>query len=57
MNELIDEKKLREKLKWIIHPFKHSGSVPSDLIDKIVAAMKECEVAEVEAVVEEPATE
>lgn len=43
---MINEKKLREKLKWLIHPFRHSGSVPADLVDKIVTAVQECEVAE-----------
>ena len=44
---MIDEKKLREKLKWVIYPFKNSGSVPRDLIDQIINAVNDCEIVEV----------
>jgi len=43
---MIDEIKLREKLKWLIRPFKNSGGVPADLTDQIVETVKECEVQE-----------
>ena len=48
-----NEKKLREKLKWIIHPFKNSFNVPENLVDKIIEAVKESEATEPEATPEE----
>jgi hypothetical protein len=50
---LVDEKKLREKLKWVIFPFKNSGSVPANLIEQIIDAVNECEIVEIAEVPEE----
>ena len=50
---MINESKLREKLKWIIHPFRNSGLVPEGLADKIVDAVKECEEEQAVEEVEE----
>jgi len=50
---MIDENKLREKLKWIMHPFKNSFNVPENLVDQIIEGVKECESSAPEATPEE----
>lgn len=47
----MDYEKLREKLKWVLHPLRNISGInqKQDLIDKIVAAVEECDVTPAKA--------